>query len=241
MKNCLLALGVALLAAAVAAGAPVSFDLGKEVDKDIVREAAPRGRASAFGENTPAVHCFAEEGYTDSKLVAKGLPKEREVGSNEAGLGLYSLQPYDRYNVIELGTIAGDKPERHVIDVPDGKYAKIGILAASVDGDVSFTLELRYADGTIEMLWWETDDWYDMGPRGNLKKVVRDMDRVVARTGAVEKTGHFNLYEYVIDTTRGLDAEKVLDSIAIGNSPNRWPDAEKRWAAVFAINGEKTE
>lgn len=241
MRSHLLVWGVAALAAQAAAAAPVSFDLASAANKDVVCEAKLHPKAAAFGENSAGIQAFVEDGYTDMKVEARGLPRTRKIGSNEPGLGQYVLLPYDGPNVIELATQADAKPQRYEIDVPDAKYRKIGILASAVDGDASFTVEFHYADGVVEAAWWEVDDWYDMGPRGNLKKVIRDMDRAVAKTGAVEKSGHFNVYEYVVDQERGLDPEKVLDRIVVGNSPNRWPDTEKRWGAVFAINGETAE
>lgn len=241
MKTLFVFVAAAWLVGVVVWAEPVSFDLTDAVDKDVVLEAKPMAKASEFGDGMTATQCFVEDGASDGKNVARGLPRNRKAASNDAGLGDYLLQPYDKHNVIELATSAESKPERYVIDVPDGKYQKVGILAASVDGDASFTIEFRYADGSVEMAWWETDDWYDMGPRGNVKKVVRDMDRAVAKTRAIEKANHFNLYEYIVDAERGLSPEKVLDSIAIANTPNRWPDQEKRWGAVFAVNGEKIE
>lgn len=234
-------IAAAWLVAAAVPAEPVSFDLSAVADKDVVREAKPMAKASIFGDGATATQCFVEEGASDGKTVTRGLPRDRKAASNDPGLGAYQLLPYDKANVIELATSAESKPKRYVIDVPDGKYQKIGILAAAVDGDASFTIEFKYADGTVEMAWWETDDWYDLGPRGNLKKVVREMDRAVARTGALEKANHFNLYEYIVDAERGLSPEKVLDSIAIANTPNRWPEQERRWGAVFAVNGQKTE
>jgi hypothetical protein len=58
------------------------------------------------------------------------------------------------------------------------------------------------------------------------------MDR--AREGRVDKAGHYSLFEFIIPTDPG----KTLESVMIGNDPNRWPSDQNRWAGVFAINGE---
>jgi hypothetical protein len=214
---------------AVLCAAPVTFDLSAAVTKDVVYEKG--GTAAPFGRNTNAVQAFGEAGAMD------GLPADRQVKSTDADLGTYLLRPYDTPNVVELNSSSNAPDEAHVIEVPHHRYSKIGLVVSAVDGDCSFTIKLRYTEGTEDVLWFEADDWYDLGPRGNLKKVIRDRDRVNAKTGAVEDSNHFNLYEFVLDAARGLKPDKVLTSVTIGNAPNRWPGDTTRYGGVFAING----
>lgn len=230
MKAFMVMIGVLALAAG-AFGEPLRFDISAACNKDVVYEGGGNGTALPFGGNPEAVHCFGEAGFMD------GLPKNRLVSSSDAELGMYLLRPYDADNVIELNSLAVAESQDYVIDVPDRAYAKIGLLVSAVDGDCSFTLKVRYEDGTVDTLWWEADDWYDLGPRGNLVKAVRDMDRVEAATGKVEDSNHFNLYEFILDEEHGLKPQGVVLSLSVGNDPNRWPNDASRYGGVFAING----
>jgi hypothetical protein len=222
---CVAVLGVpaALMAA------PVQFDLSGAVDRDVVYETG--GGALPFGQNTNAVQSFGEAGGMD------GLPTDRQVKSSDPELGTYLLRPYDGPNVVELNSASNSPDEEHVIEVPNHRYGKLGLLVTAVDGDASFTIKLTYTDGTTDTQWFEADDWYDLGPRGNLKKAVRDMDRVNTKTGKVEDSNHFNVYEFIMDGTRGLNTDRVLTSVTIGNVPNRWPADTAHYGGVFAING----
>ena len=60
------------------------------------------------------------------------------------------------------------------------------------------------------------------------------MDRVNVNSGAVEDSNHFNLYEFVF---HNVDSNRVLDTVTIGNDPNRWPNNTDRWGGLFAMNG----
>ncbi|NCC50960.1 MAG: hypothetical protein EOM20_07050 [Spartobacteria bacterium] len=227
-----------ILVAGGAIASPVQLELGPVMDKDLVWEKrGMQGCAEAFGANPNAVHAFVEDGYIDTETQARGLPSSRFLRSPRPELGIYRMASYTGPNAIELASAEDAEPERHRIEVPKGRYALLGLLVSSVDGDSSFTIELQYADGHSDALWWEADDWYDLGPRGNLAKVIRDMDRVDISSGAIDAGNHFNLYEFVVMP----DAGKELEAIVIGSDPHRWPIETPRWAAVFAINGVLAE
>jgi len=229
------ALAALMFAAASAVAIPVSFDLSRVANKDVVYEAGGHGSAEPFGGNPNGLHCFGEDGFVD------GFPQNRYVPSSQEDLGNYVLLRYDQPNVVELCTHSSVEPQTYVIDIPDHVYSKLGLLVSSVDGDSSFTIRLQYKDGTTDFLWWEADDWYDLGPRGNLEKALRELDRVDAESGMAEDSDHFHVYEFVLDEERGLKTDKELVTIAIGTDPNRWPEDQLRFGGVFAINGAAVE
>ncbi len=228
-----------LLLPAVVHAASHPFDLSGAATKDVIFEEG--GRASPFGENPAAAHAFAERGHGDGASRAEGLPRSRKLHSNDADIGEYLLAPYDGPNVIEAGSSQDAPAVNARFEVPRRKYQKIGFVVAAVDGDASFTIKLHYTDGSAESVWWEADDWYDLGPRGNLTKAAREMDRVEAATGKVEKSAHFHLYEFILDETRGLNSARALEAITIGNDPHRWPSDQSRWGGVFAVTGVEAE
>lgn len=213
--------------------ATVTFDLSDAVDADIVYEGGPG--TQTFGQNPFATQTFAADGYSDGSTTADGLPASQQLESTYSGLGSYQLLPYDGNNAIELYTHSSGPYESHEIDVPDFTYLTIGLLVSAVEGDASFTIKLNYLDGTVTR-WWEADDWYDDGGnvRPNEHVVIGEMDRVNVNTGQVEDSNHFSLFEFLLTP----DTNRVLTSITIGNDPNRWPDDQQRWAAIFAMNGE---
>jgi len=208
-----------------------AFDLSAEAEKDIVCNAGD-GSNQPFGDVPGDTQCFAESGFNG----ATGLPSNRMLPSNDPELGIYHLLPYSGPNVLEFAT---QSPlESHMVSVPiAGRTTKLGILAAAVQGDASFTITCHYSDGSSSTHWWETDDWYDYGARGNVIKVAQNLDRANAFDGAIEDSNHFNLYEFIFDASRGLDTNKTLTAITIGNDPNRWPTNFARYGAVFAVNG----
>ncbi|MBN1269471.1 MAG: hypothetical protein JXB04_07790 [Kiritimatiellae bacterium] len=225
-----------ILAVGLAATAHVAqFDLGGAVNKDVIQEASATGSTAPFGGNPVAVAAYVEDGYADGELRANGLPSNRIVTS-PSGLGEYLLRPYGGKNVIELESAQYAPAKSLTIRVPPGRYARIGMLVAAVDGDASFSIKINYADSTSDTGWWEADDWYGMGPRGNQALAVGDMDLVNVKTKKIDDANVFGLYEYVYT---GIDTNKVIHSIAIGNDPHRWPDFEQRYGGVFAINGER--
>jgi hypothetical protein len=230
--------------AMLAAGMPlagwsetVSFDISGAVEKDVVMEKAPGGKAESFGDHPEGFEAFVEEGYLDEVAAARGLPPDRKVKSTQPGLGTYRLLAYNKPNVIELSCRAEAPAEEHSIKVPAKKYKQIGLLVSSVDGDSSFTIKLRYSDGTEQVLWWEADDWYETDAmlRQSQNIAIGGMDRV--RESRIDKEGHYSLFEFLVKP----DPSKVLDSIALGNDPNRWPQDQDRWAVVFAVNGQTAE
>lgn len=216
-----------------ALAAVVVFDLGSAADKDIVYEGG--AGTQSFGGNPMGTQTFAADGYSDGNTAADGLPASRQLASTYAGLGNYELLDYAGNNAIELYTHSSGPYESHVIDVPDLNYLTIGLLVTAVEGDASFTIKLNYADGTVTE-WWEADDWYDTGGslRASQHVVIGDLDRVNVSNGQVEDSNHFSLFEFLYTP----DAGRVLTSITVGNDPNRWPDNQQRWAALFAMNGE---
>lgn len=231
-------IGAAVLAAMTQGGiwaAPIAFDLTPEADKDIIYESAKGNKAAPFGERPEADQSYVEDGHTDGNVSAKGLPKNRKLPSTRPELGDYQLLPYHGKNVIELGTHATSPVENHKISVPKHAYKAIGILAAAVQGDASFTVKLHYADGSQTVVWWEADDWNDEGDalRKSQSPVISKMDRVRGKDGSIDKAGHYSIFEFFITP----DSGKILDAITIGNDPNRWPDDGERWAAVFAVSG----
>ena len=207
----------------------------------MIYEKGVQPKASPLGQNPVGTQSLVEDAYSSGTNVAVGLPTDRKIQSTSASLGTYILLPYNQKNVIEFSTATNAVPVSYTIHVPTKRYDAIGLLVLAVDGDASFTLKLEYDDGTTDENWFEADDWYDLGPRGNLRKVVRNMDRVEASSGKVEKSGHFNLYEFIFDSLRGLNTEKKLTAITISNDPNRWPDSANRWGCVFAVNGSSIE
>ncbi|MBN1268503.1 MAG: hypothetical protein JXB04_02865 [Kiritimatiellae bacterium] len=224
------------LSGAVAAAIP--FDLGSCADKDVIFEAGGAGAADVFGEGAGATACFVEDGHDDGTTVANGLPANRLLASGDADLGNYVLLPYDRNNIIELSshypTAETNVPVKsYLIDVPDQRYSKIGMLVSSAEGDTSFTITFNYLDGTAVTNWYESDDWYQSSRPSNID-VITGMDRATAADGTVEDSNHFNLYEYILTN---VDTNKVLDSITVGNRPNHWPGGEWRYGGVFAVNG----
>lgn len=218
------------------AGGPVSVDLSAAAEKDLIYEADAKGlKAEAFGELAEADQAFVEEGHSDGNVTATGLPKKGTLPSTRTELGTYQLLPYKGKNAIELATRGGTPAESHKLSVPKGHYALIGILTAAVQGDASFTVKLHYSDGSQTVIWWEADDWYDEGDavRASQQVVIGKMDRVRGKDGAIDKAGHYSLFEFLV----APDSGRELAAITLGNDPNRWPDDADRWAAVFAVKG----
>lgn len=218
---------------AAADSAVVQFDISDAAHKDVIYEGG--AGTQAFGENPFGEQAFAVSGYNDGTTVANGLPVSGVLASSQPGLGSYQLLPYDGPNVVELYTHSSGPFVSHLIDVPNQRYAQIGLLVSAVEGDASFTIRLHYSDG-IETAWWEADDWFDTG--GNLRPsqnvIISGMDRVNVNTGEVEDSNHFSLFEFLVTP----DADRVLTGITIGNDPNRWPDDQHRWGGLFAMNGQ---
>lgn len=211
----------------------VAFDLSDCAEKDVVLEDAREARAVAFGCDAGSPYCFVETGLKQKDRTAYGLPRNRMVPSSDVELGAYMLLPYDGPNIIELQTSAFEPGETHVIDVPNGRYSKIGILTASVHGDTSFTLTLIYEDGTAVAQWFESDDWYRKSRASNIPLLeAMDWANVVERK--LEDVDHFQLYEVILTD---IDTDQKLDKVAVGNDPHRWPDSEERSCGVFAVNG----
>lgn len=234
--KCIMAQSAALLLAAAAVFAnPVAFEMGTAADKDIVYESAKGAKALPFGDKTDGDQTFVENNHGDGNVTAQGLPSNRKIASGHAELGSYHLLPYNGKNVIELGAHGSTPAESHRISVPKHAYKLIGILAASVHGDSSYTIKLHYADGSETVVWWEADDWFEEADqlRASQKPVITKMDRVRAKDGTIDKAGHYSLFEFIVVP----DSKKILDAITIGNDPNRWPDDAERWGAVFAISG----
>ena len=211
----------------------IRFDLSGEADKDLVFEDGKNAGATAFGEGSNSLQCLVEEGRRFKTRTAKGLPSSRLVKSTDLELGNYQLLSYTTLNAIELPAFEKGEGETHILDVPDMRYAKIGMLTASQNGDSSFTIKLFYQDGTVSTNWFEADDWCRKSRVSN-KEVLKGMDWAMAADGAVEKVGCVQLYEFILPE---VDADRILDRIAVGNDPHRWPDGEARCGAVFAING----
>ncbi len=222
---------VGLIGAADAA--VVQFDIGTAANKDVIYEGG--AGTQPFGENQFATEAFAVNGYNDGTTTANGLPASGVLASSQPGLGNYQLLPFNGANVVELYTHNSGPFVSHLIDIPNQRYAQIGLLVSAVEGDASFTIQLHYTDGT-EVAWWEADDWFDTG--GNLRPsqqvIISGMDRVNVNTGQVEDSNHFSLFEFLVTP----DADRVLTGITIGNDPNRWPDDQHRWAGLFAMNGQ---
>jgi hypothetical protein len=224
----------ALMCAGAAGAESVQFDLSAAANKDIVMEKGPGATAESFGTNPDGGDYFVEEGYADEVATARGLPPDRRIKSTQPGLGTYKLLPYNKPNVIELASRAEAKAQNQFIKVPQKKYQQLGMLVSSVDGDSSFTIKLRYTDGIEQVHWFEADDWYetDVTLRPSQHVALGGMDR--ARQGRIDKAGHYSIFEFLVPA----DPSKTLESIMIGNDPNRWPGDTDRWGAVFAINGE---
>ena len=210
----------------------VPFDLSVVANKDVVLEAGNAGRASPFGASPVSSMCFVESGYRQKGVTAKGLPFDRLVPSATPDLGRYILLPYDRPNVIELATSREISPTNFLIQIPRGHYSEVGVLAASQGGDASFTLILSYADGTSTTNWFEAGDWLKSSCHVN--PLVGGMERVNPRDGSIDSSNRVSLCEFVFTN---VVASRELAGVTIGSDPNRWPDGEKRFAAVFAVNG----
>jgi hypothetical protein len=219
-------------AVAPAHGEFVRADLSSAVDKDVIFESVD-ATSAIFGEHPEARQMFVVDGHDDGKATADGLPPNRVIDSANPDLGSYILQPYSGKNAIELASDRAAPAESHLVDLPNKKYERIGMIVSAVNGDTSFTIKFTYEDGTITILWWEADDWADTGKdlRPSQRAAVSDMDRINV-SGQVEDSDHFSLFEIFLEP----DAGKVLDSVTIGNDPNRSPDDQPRWGAVFAIN-----
>ena len=211
----------------------VQFDLSRVAEKDVVFEDDKRAMASRFGENPDSLQCYVEQGRRHKGVKADGLPEDRVIQSSDEELGTYRLMPYDTLNAIELAANQAAIAESHMIDVPNHKYSKLGMLTASQGGDTSFTLILHYEDGTATTNWFESDDWHHKSRSSNIP-VLEKMDWAISTDGAVEDSNHFQIYEFIFTD---VDRSRNLDMITIGNTPHRWPDGEVRFAAVFAVNG----
>ncbi len=232
MKFTVVIITLALAAASSARGEFVRADISSAVDKDVIFESASAPSA-IFGAHPEARQLFVMDGYDDGKVTADGLPPDRVIDSANPNLGSYILQPYAGMNVIELASDQAAPAESHVVDLPNKKYELVGMLVSSVNGDTSFTIKFNYEDGSVTTNWWEADDWADAGKdlRPTQRPAASDMDRISV-SGQVEDSDHFSIYEISL----APDAAKVLDSVTIGNDPNRSPVDQAGWGAVFAIN-----
>lgn len=232
MKATVVVFALALAAAQPARGEAVRADLSSAADKDIVFESSSVASA-IFGEHPEARQLFVIDGYDDGKVVADGLPPDRVIDSANPNLGSYILQPYAGKNAIELTSDRAAAGESHIVDLPNKKYELVGMLVSSVNGDTSFTIKFNYEDGSVATNWWEADDWAENGKdlRPTQRPAISDMDRISV-SGQVEDSDHFSIFEITLEP----DAGKILDSVTIGNDPNRSPDDRPCWGAVFAIN-----
>ncbi|MFH0953089.1 MAG: hypothetical protein V1873_02035 [Verrucomicrobiota bacterium] len=213
----------------------VSFDLGPYVEKDIVYNEGDAAN-DVFGDRPGDVHGFCEDGWSNGATRAAGLPANRIVRSTAQGLE-YRLLPYSTANVIELCTWSNAPAESYVLDAPvTARYARIGILAASVGGDATFTILLRYADGTVATSTWEAADWRQPAAT-NVAFVFTNLNHVVAADGTIQGAAEHRLCEYVLDSNRGLDSTRDLAGVTIANRPLYGPAATNAYAAIFAVSG----
>ncbi|NCC50959.1 MAG: hypothetical protein EOM20_07045 [Spartobacteria bacterium] len=217
-------------------GMAVRFDLRGAANKDVIYENQTYSAASRFGEGVAAGMCFVEDGWNDGSTTATGLPPNRVLAGSDSGLGSYRLLPYNAKNCIELDTYAVVSEVQHIIDVPNFRYAKIGMLVSSVEGDTMLSVRQNYTDGSVVTSLWWSDDWYIAGgdPMRADAIVISNMNRVVYSNGIVDGGTSFNMYEFFVDVA---ETNKVLDSITIGTRPYHEPSASHAFAGVFAVNG----
>ena len=130
MKSIVMIVALALASAAPARSEAVRADLSSAVDKDVIFESATAPSA-IFGQHPEARQLFVMDGYDDGKVTADGLPPDRVIDSANPNLGSYILQPYAGKNAIELTSDGAAAAESHIVDLPNKKYALVGMLVSN--------------------------------------------------------------------------------------------------------------
>lgn len=150
-------------------------------------------------------------------LSAVGLPSNGEILSATGSGVTYVLQSYTGNNALRMGN---GNAESGTVDVVDGNFSQLHILAAYGDGGVdggTSNIVLHFAGGLtttfINALY--SPDWYNPGA-AKPNYAITGLDRV---NGSGIDGGHrtsFAMYETVL-TLSAADQGKVLESITFNN------------------------
>jgi hypothetical protein len=160
-----------------------------------------------------------------------GLPTNGQLTST-ADMGTYQLGSYSGMNCIQLGsTTVVD------IDVANGNYTKLGILAATANGDAAITLVVHYADGSSDTFTEAVlaPDWFNHSL--GLPEIVTGMDRVqwTGTRWTLDDRDSPAIFEAFIF----VDPNRVVDRIVIGTG--FFSNPARTQAGIFAVNAMKSD
>ncbi len=139
-----------------------------------------------------------------------GIPTSRQVGFD--GTGTTFPQPaaavgnraIDGVPYRLLGARDNVVARGQTVDLPDGRYGRMRLLAAASFGPAGGTATIRYADGTTEKAALRAPDWVQ-GGAGALRSPIR-----YGATGKAENTP-VNIYALSVP----LDARRTVASIVL--------------------------
>jgi len=100
-----------------------------------------------------------------------GLPSDGVVASRTAGLGMYEFGDYDGLNAIQITGVSSPV----MIDVPDGRYRRLGFLTSNANGSAQLALTVVYTDGSQDVGVVQSPDWFNHGT--GTPEVITGMDR----------------------------------------------------------------
>ena len=176
-------------------------------NEDVVAESSPAASSTTTTFDTYGT-VFYQAGFPGGSY---GLPVSRSITSPSGPV--YTLRPYNGDNILLLtsantsGTLTLTTP---------GTFKNISILATSGQSYSSFSVILRFSDGTTQSYTFCVPDWYVPGTSCNPVPSVAayGFDRVMRSTNVCDNNGSApNLYDCMISLNTS-DQVKLLNSIA---------------------------
>lgn len=167
----------------------------------------------------------------DNLFPVDGLPANGQLNST-ADMGIYQLGNYSGLNCIQLGSATLVD-----IDVANGNYTKLGILASTANGDAAITIVVHYTDGSSDALVEAilAPDWFNHSL--GLPEIVTGMDRV-------QWTGtRWSLDDRdspaIFETSVFVDPNREVDRITIGTG--FFSNPARTQAGIFAVNALRSD
>jgi len=165
---------------------------------------------------------WAETGYSGIGS-ATGLPVDGSFTSATGSGVKYQLQPYTGNNALRLDSLTSSGN----LDVTDGQYVQLHILATSGNAGASNTsdITLKFSDSTTSTYINKLNapDWYDLS--GNATAAITGLTRVAPSTPSP-----FAMYETVLSLT-AEDQLKTLMSIDFNLASGA------RVTSIYAVDG----
>jgi hypothetical protein len=142
--------------------------------------------------------------------VGNGLPDNGQFIDVSTG-GVVQLLPYTGNNVVRRSGAAGNG---FTIDVPDGKYSALTLLATAGDAASTLTIGLNYSDGTVNIPGAVVPDWFTDPPPSGVGYLIDGLDRTLAGGAGFEDANDPAIFALTAGSPL-LDSTRTLTSISL--------------------------